>query len=906
MKKAIIYMVLVVAASFVAVTCVNPLDNPQSPVDGKTVVNLVPVCDVMSTKVEADNTYNENLIADYYWFIYNSNAETAEPIKFGHKNGSGPEAVSLDGLVDPNATSFTGYLYMIANLPSEYTYDDERGILKNGTPVGLTVTAMTAIDFGVDMPRGSEMPSSYNADGAFSEFYRYTSATTGYPDPKKFVMRTPSPLEFMVNANTPRTVEASLERVAVKIILDLNVAKIVTQNHTQNGAEVYFKTWEADIEHIQVYMLWGSTHGNLAGRQLRYGETNVNANWFYSASPRYAMYVGPKGGGNYISAISTVEGSVPAVTAGQQRKPGEYEESTFLVRNTEWESVWITYPEPNDWIWICDSEDKIDENKGDPYYGRWNFYPDEEHKQPKIDPETGNQERRSYNKTHSEDCFTISSLPLYSMPIKWNTIDAHAPFIKIVLPWQGITYENDGAGPGFARDPKTTEFYYKVLIPQQLDGCHIDANNCYHIKLDLSVLGGEADEVPVELFGQYYVIDWNTASEEPMGGNQHVGRYIDCRTSFEFYSQNEMEIPVSSSHDIEIVGTPTATYQNYSGTTVTTGNLSYSPSSSVDNNFTVTAVGNNKVTVVHNFNTDLTSLQPRDVAPITYTVTIQHKGEGGSAYRKTITIVQYPSLYVRQDPSNHYVFVNSYGGGNSTVSAFDDSGPTFYYNDVTDSNYLTTTRLAAFLGNVVSPNANLGTGNANTNNYNIYVSALKELPSNLADAYIADPREDTGTTLSNINNLTNYRATRQDATMAISPAYKIASSYGMCANFRNSNNNSIYGGIYYDNAVKRCATYQENGYPAGRWRVPTKAEILFAVSLSNSGCIPPLFNGAYRANDGQYYDSTTSTFTGSSTDRSAVRCVYDVWYWGENKYDNNGNEITGTGTAATQWIGFKN
>ena len=36
-------------------------------------------------------------------------------------------------------------------------------------------------------------------------------------------------------------------------------------------------------------------------------------------------------------------------------------------------------------------------------------------------------------------------------------------------------------------------------------------------------------------------------------------------------------------------------------------------------------------------------------------------------------------------------------------------------------------------------------------------------------------------------------------------------------------------------AEKRCAAYQENGYPAGRWRVPTEAEIWFMANRSNAG-----------------------------------------------------------------------
>ena len=99
--------------------------------------------------------------------------------------------------------------------------------------------------------------------------------------------------------------------------------------------------------------------------------------------------------------------------------------------------------------------------------------------------------------------------------------------------------------------------------------------------------------------------------------------------------------------------------------------------------------------------------------------------------------------------------------------------------------------------------------------------------------------------------------------------------------------------ISYSIAQKRCASYQENGYPAGRWRVPTEAEIEFIVSLSNKKYIPELFDGEYFASSQRYYmgkSGSTGSWggdQGSSRNGShAVRCIYDVWYWGDDKIAN--------------------
>jgi hypothetical protein len=125
----------------------------------------------------------------------------------------------------------------------------------------------------------------------------------------------------------------------------------------------------------------------------------------------------------------------------------------------------------------------------------------------------------------------------------------------------------------------------------------------------------------------------------------------------------------------------------------------------------------------------------------------------------------------------------------------------------------------------------------------------------------------------------------------IAPSFKIQSSYGANA-----------GGVKFDVAQKRCATYQEAGYPAGRWRLPTMAEIAFIVYLQKSGVIDQFFidksisSGAYWTSSGGCVQVSSSIgddlaifwkdYYNSSTTRKDkglwVRCVYDLWYWGDN------------------------
>ncbi len=117
----------------------------------------------------------------------------------------------------------------------------------------------------------------------------------------------------------------------------------------------------------------------------------------------------------------------------------------------------------------------------------------------------------------------------------------------------------------------------------------------------------------------------------------------------------------------------------------------------------------------------------------------------------------------------------------------------------------------------------------------------------------------------------------------LAPEFMVASSYGKTTR------------VGYANAVVRCAAYQEDGYPAGRWRVPTEVEIEMALKLNEREAIPNLFNNNYWASSGRYYNTTTKKWVKPADARALlrsdssnpifVRCVYDTWYWGRNEVD---------------------
>ena len=112
----------------------------------------------------------------------------------------------------------------------------------------------------------------------------------------------------------------------------------------------------------------------------------------------------------------------------------------------------------------------------------------------------------------------------------------------------------------------------------------------------------------------------------------------------------------------------------------------------------------------------------------------------------------------------------------------------------------------------------------------------------------------------------------------VAPGYRIASKFG----------GTEYGNLDKKHAIYRCAAYQEDGFPAGRWRLPTKAEIHFIAQLSAKKAFERLFetnsrywsaNGAVTVNGSDVTDSSEKT--------ALLRCVYDSWYWDQVDLQNH-------------------
>ena len=450
--------------------------------------------------------------------------------------------------------------------------------------------------------------------------------------------------------------------------------------------------------------------------------------------------------------------------------------------------------------------------------------------------------------------------PYYSYPQSWTYGVKDAPYIKVELPW------SNGA--------RQKQFYYRVMLP----GNHMTRNSWCHMNVDIAMLGSETDNVQVTIDnGSYYVVDWNelVITKE----NQILDiRYLSVpQTEYTMYNQSTLTISYTSSDDCDVV-LNSATYRDFYNRDAQGNPTDHNVLSETNSGGWVTAGPNRTVIINHELNNDITS-SAMNTAPYTFVFTIKHQGDAGNTYYEQVTVKQYPAIYITDEHSNGYVFVKNNSNTNAVNTIYDDSG---------------TQNATTRIGSLVARSSITGSGtNNNQYQYNIHLTVLND-----ANSQIADPRGPASTP-SGLNNITNYRPAAENTQDCIAPVIKVASSYGKTSSTR------------YEKAVLRCAAYQENGYPAGRWRLPTKAEINFLVNLSQIGKIPSLFDptatdlywaagklgygssGFIDLNDATANNNATTYTKNNTTYEVWTRCVYDVWYWGNGQHQ------------MTTWSGYK-
>lgn len=478
----------------------------------------------------------------------------------------------------------------------------------------------------------------------------------------------------------------------------------------------------------------------------------------------------------------------------------------------------------------------------------------------------------------------FSSAAFYTYPNSWTYGDADEPYLKLIIPWK-LTRST-----GTVTINSQKEFYYKVMLPANT----FTRNNWYNLKLDVSQLGSDSDDDAVMLQGGYQVADWGT--EQIVLSTLAPGYFLDVNETIydmTFYG-DDLDIPYFASGDVSLTSV-----------TIKKTNFTSNTEQIIPNSGFLT-LEEDYVAIRHPLNTNFSGTA-YDVSPYTYTFTLHLDAAGASTdYDRTVTVHQYPPLFIKQIQSDGHVFVNGnpYHNGDRL---YDDSivvTPTIPNLSSTNADHN--------LGTVVDPAGVTGIGD-NNNQHILEIQATiinfqVDFGSGLTEVVLGDPRSKTPENFGgNFTELTgSYYPTADNVKNVVSPRFRVASSYGKTT------------AVTFEGAKRRCAAYQENGYPAGRWRLPTVAEIYFMVKLSDDGKIPSLFgstdafgywagSGMVRFSDG-IRDLSTASYTISNSaphyyfdgkDHTCfTRCVYDTWYWGsepDSSYDS----------SSPSWLGYK-
>ena len=474
------------------------------------------------------------------------------------------------------------------------------------------------------------------------------------------------------------------------------------------------------------------------------------------------------------------------------------------------------------------------------------------------------------------------AIPFYSYPSDWSkqTPDTEAHMV-LMLPWiaEGATDQ--------------TNFYYEVPIDDI--NKKLVRNTYYQIKLVVGVLGStELNDEIVTLTPTCILLNWG---EEQINADLDQPRYLVAEDTIRIYNQNSVNIPFESSHPISSTISVSECYHQE----LVNGN-----NENVSATGTLSISGNN-VVYTRELNNNFTS-DNFDFTPYYTTFTITQTGETGEELSKEITVIQYPAIYGERrvntdstddndnDDSHGFTFVNGYYGSGTGRNGQD------YFDNVQGK-----------------PQGGSGSGSVNSNSMLIFTVTTTQGTNYV----IGDPRETSiNTTFINDANWVNAPSTYGKNPRVLTYYYATKTAHSKWTNPDNTNStteiynettvaaaeptynmiapkfriSSAYGAIasdgerkWYELMKKRCASYQEDGYPAGRWRLPTKAELEFIIYLSANDKIPMVFaesmhywcaHGAGKPDiDNKTVDMLYRTYFNDKGDVS-VRCVYDDWYWG--------------------------
>lgn len=524
----------------------------------------------------------------------------------------------------------------------------------------------------------------------------------------------------------------------------------------------------------------------------------------------------------------------------------------------------------------------------------------------------------AYNDEHDQTHFYFEkdgdyylTFPTYMYPQRWiygsTESPVKEPYLKLVIPWA----RRSGGGT-YATEK---QYYYKVPIPddnrEEFRQMFV-RNNWYHININVGLLGSETDDGLVLIQnGRVYIYDWQDKDVVIKEADISSARYLSVEK--EHYELNNIETAdfrYTSSHPVQMkdirvtrpfYGTATSgTFGRPAGTIKIAGENDIYPKGSKYLEYSASVYQSwfedtgTAIRFTHALNNDYTHKTAFDYSPYTITYSLVHADRPNDpTYLVHQSIIQYPGIYIQATPNPDmedgelqnwgYVYIDA--GVNSTQYLLAQ-----YKTESVGKNEV-------WKDDKIWRITHYSSGG--TDMYRINVTVLPEG----SDFVIGDPRQAESDLLRPANNfyknahyvtrnsdggyteasgtrtLEHYYPTESsDRTVnMVAPIYRISTKLSGIEE----------GGITFERARQRCASFQENGFPAGRWRLPTKGEVKFISQLSSNGYFEWQFGGNYwSANGALNVNKETGVIVDSDPKVALLRCVYDVWYWGDEQVDN--------------------
>ena len=535
--------------------------------------------------------------------------------------------------------------------------------------------------------------------------------------------------------------------------------------------------------------------------------------------------------------------------------------------------------------------------------------------------------------------YKYTHVPFYSYPCAWSDLSDYATTIVFRIPWRIVG--------------ETNYQWKKYQLSPNISTLDLKRNQYYRTFVNVQSLGGaDKESLVIVPDCDYEIIPW--MNESTSGGGQGVvpGELI----TYKYLVMDHPEQVINNEETVYFTYVSSSPIASVQITTIQYYvNTNANPLQTQNVNRTITADSQTISTNAGNITVDKSNPGYvkfyRSLDNVYSSVTINAVITNEDGCTQNVQVVQNPSIQLIRETGAGNVFVNGWfarltsvppgTGWNSNNYRYTDNtqnaSGTFYHNG---RNTLWSTSYNRMTAGTTTINGHtcgtygivLGAVNNlnNTIDRHFYTTLITVSSFNSSNDYytandedihyrIGDPRVPSSDVYNGANAWTNESnfyayvyhnnsptevAGSWEEPGSILIATQVAEDQSIIApRLLVSSALNANESLTFPNIVKRGATYQEAGYPAGRWRLPTEAEIAFIVARQKEGVIPVLYatNTDYWAGSGRLVEipaaaNAAITFSNpaSASTVSSCRYVYDLWYWGEdpsttNQYHPNGH-----------------